>query len=140
MVKLRMQRGGKTHRPFYKIVATHGTRKRDGDYIERIGSYDSIVTPPKVTIDEAKALKWLSQGAQPSDTVKSLLRKAGILHKWRLTAKGMAAEEIQAEMEKWRAKQGEKAAAKRVKKTKALKKKTETKAEVKTEPAAPAAE
>lgn len=136
MVKLRMQRGGKTHRPFYKIVAAHGTRKRDGEYIERIGSYDSITTPPKITIDEAKALKWLLQGAQPSDTVKSLFRRAGILHKWRLTAKGMAADAIQAEMEKWRAKQGEKAAAKRVKKTKALKKKTEKKSE----PAAPAAE
>lgn len=131
-----MQRGGKTHRPFYKIVATHGTRKRDGDYIERIGSYDSITTPPKVTIDEAKALKWLSHGAQPSDTVKSLFRKAGILHKWRLTAKGMKAEDVQVEMEKWRTKQGEKAAAKRVKKTKALKKKTETKAEATAAPVA----
>lgn len=136
MVKLRMQRGGKAHRPFYKIVAAHSTRKRDGEYIERIGSYDSITTPPKITIDEAKALKWLLQGAQPSDTVKSLFRRAGILHQWRLTAKGMAADAIQTEMEKWRAKQGEKAAAKRVKKTKALKKKTEKKSE----PAAPAAE
>lgn len=136
MVKLRMQRGGKTNRPFYKIVASHGTRKRDGDYIERIGTYDSITMPPKVNIDEAKALKWLQKGAQPSDTVKSLFRKAGILHKWRLTAKGKTAEEVQAEMEKWRAKQSEKAAAKRVKKTKALKKKTEKQSE----PAAPAAE
>ncbi|HNC48122.1 MAG TPA: 30S ribosomal protein S16, partial [bacterium] len=65
-----MQRGGKAHQPFYRIVAAHSTRKRDGDYIERIGSYNPLTTPPQITIDEKKALKWLTDGAQPSDTVK----------------------------------------------------------------------
>jgi small subunit ribosomal protein S16 len=120
-----MQRGGMTHQPFYRIVAAHGTRKRDGDYIERIGSYNALTTPPKLVIDEPKALKWLLQGAQPSDTVKSLLRKTGILHKWRLTAKGLAADQIQAEMDKWNAAQAQRVAQKRTKKTRALKKKFE---------------
>ncbi len=125
MVKIRMQRGGMTHQPFYRIVAAHSTRKRDGDYIERIGTYNTLTTPPKLVIDESKTLKWLLHGAQPSDTVKSLLRKTGILHRWRLTARGLTAEQIQAEMDKWTARQAERVAEKRVKKTRALKKKFE---------------
>lgn len=125
MVKIRMQRGGKAHQPFYRIVAAHSTRKRDGDYIERIGSYNPLTTPPQITIDEKKALKWLTDGAQPSDTVKTLFRSAGILHRWRLTAKGLSVEEVNTEMEKWKANQAKKAAEKRAKRTKAVKKKTE---------------
>ncbi|MBX7150522.1 30S ribosomal protein S16 [bacterium] len=125
MLKLRMQRAGKTHRPFYKIVAAHSTKPRNGAFVEKIGTYNSIVTPPQLNVDEAKAIKWLQRGAQPSDTVKSLFRKVGILHKWRLTAKGLTTEQIQAEMEKWQANQVKKAAEKRIKKTKAVKKKTQ---------------
>jgi small subunit ribosomal protein S16 len=140
LVKLRMQRGGMRHQPFFRIVAQHSTRKRDGDYIERIGSYNTMTTPPQLVIDETKAVKWLLHGAQPSDTVKSLLRKTGLLHRWRLTAKGLTAEQIQAEMDKWKERQTQRIAEKRVKKTRALKKKTEKPAEEKKTEAAPTAQ
>jgi len=131
-----MQRAGKAHQPFYKIVAAHSTRSRNGAFVDKIGTYDTLTTPPKLLVNEDKAIKWLQHGAQPSDTVKSLFRKIGLLHKWRLTAKGLTAEQIQAEMEKWQQNQAKKAAEKRVKKTKALKKKTEQPAEEKAPAAA----
>lgn len=136
MVKLRMQRAGKSHQPFYRIVAAHSTRSRNGAFVDNIGTYNAIRRPAEVKLDEAKALKWLQNGAQPSDTVRSLLRKAGILYKHRLMRRGFTPEQIAAEMEQWKTRQGQKAAAKRVKKTKSLRKKTEAK----TQDAAPAAE
>ncbi len=123
MVRLRMQRAGKTHQPFYKIIAAHKTRKRDGEFIERVGSYNPTSNPPLLEVNEAKVMKWLKDGAQPTDTVKSFLRKLGILHKFRLAKRGLSAEQVQAEMEKWSAIQAKKGADKKVKKTKALKKK-----------------
>ncbi len=135
MVKLRMQRAGKAHQPFYRIVAAHSTRPRNGAFVERIGTYNATSRPAQVTIDEAKALKWLQNGAQPSDTVRSLFQKAGILHKHRLMRRGFTPEQISAEMEQWKSRQTTKAAEKRVKRTKSLRKKTEAK----TDEATPAA-
>ena len=129
MVKLRMQRGGKTNRPYYRIVAAHSTRSRNGAYIERIGSYNAITKPAEVIVDEAKAIKWLQNGAQPSDTVKSLFKNLGIMYKFRLVARGLAEDQVQSEMDKWKAKQAERAATKRVKKTRAIRKKSEKPAE-----------
>lgn len=129
MVKLRMQRAGKTNRPFYKIVAAHSTRKRDGDFIEKIGTYNTLTVPATVVVDETKALKWLQKGAQPTETVRSILRKLGVLHRARLIARKLSPEQIQTEMDNWKMKQAAKAEAKRVKKTKAIKKKTEKPAE-----------
>jgi small subunit ribosomal protein S16 len=119
-----MQRAGKTNRPFYKIVAAHSTRKRDGDFIEKIGTFNSLTVPATATVDETKAIKWLQCGAQPSETVRSILRGLGILHKSRLIARGLTPDQIQIEMDNWKMKQAAKTAAKRIKKTKALKKKT----------------
>ncbi len=127
MVKLRMQRAGKTHQPIYRIVAAHSTRSRDGAFVDRIGTYNATTRPAKCLIDEAKALKWLQNGAQPSDTVKSLLKKEGILHKHRLIRRGFSAEQIQVEMDAWKARQTARSAAQRVKKTRAVRKKTESK-------------
>jgi len=129
LVKLRMQRAGKTHQPIYRIVAAHSTRARDGAFVDRIGIYNATTRPAKCEINEAKALKWLQNGAQPSDTVKSLLRKEGILHKYRLMRRGFTAEQIQVEMDAWKARQVKRADDKRIKKTKAVKKKSETKTE-----------
>ena len=80
-VKIRLTRMGAKKRPFYRIVATDSHRKRDGEYIELIGTYEPI-NDSKVRIDEELALKWLNEGAIPTDTVKSLFSKNGIMKKF----------------------------------------------------------
>ena len=80
-VKLRLTRMGSKKRPTYRIVATDSRRPRDGQYIELIGTY-SPVGEAKVNIKEEVALKWLNNGAIPTDTVKSLFSKAGIMKKF----------------------------------------------------------
>ncbi|MBP7205696.1 MAG: 30S ribosomal protein S16 [Candidatus Cloacimonetes bacterium] len=79
MVKLRLRRMGANDQPFYRIVAVDSRMSRDGKYIESIGWYDPKPSPSKIQIEKDRALYWLGVGAQPSDTVRSLLRKAGIL-------------------------------------------------------------
>lgn len=78
MVKLRLQRHGSKKRPFYRLVAADSRQKRDGRYLEIIGTYNPTTEPATVKIDEEKALKWLNEGAQVTDTVKNLFAKAGI--------------------------------------------------------------
>jgi small subunit ribosomal protein S16 len=73
---------GANDQPFYRIVAVDARAKRDGKYIESIGWYDPKPNPFKIQVDKDRALYWLGVGAQPSDTVRSLLRKAGILQIW----------------------------------------------------------
>ena len=80
-VKLRLKRMGKKHHPIYRIVAADSRTKRDGKYIELIGTYDPHTDPATVKIDEEKAIKWIKNGAQPTDTVRSLLSKNGTLKK-----------------------------------------------------------
>lgn len=80
-VKLRLTRMGAKKRPTYRIVATDSRRRRDGEYLELIGTY-APVGEAKVNINEEKALKWLNQGAQPTDTVRGLFSKAGIMKKY----------------------------------------------------------
>ncbi len=81
-VKIRLTRMGAKKRPMYRIVASDSRRPRDGEYLELIGTYNPVATPADVKIDEEKALKWLSTGAIPSDTVRSLFSKAGIMTKF----------------------------------------------------------
>lgn len=78
MVKIRLTRGGAKKKPFYRIVVADSRAPRDGRFIEEIGSYNPNVTPAEVRVDVEKAQKWLNTGAQPSDTVRSLLKKAGV--------------------------------------------------------------
>lgn len=85
-VKLRLTRMGAKKRPTYRIVASDSRRKRDGEYIELVGTYNPIASETK--INEEVALKWLQQGAIPSDTVKNLLSKAGIMKKYADMKKG----------------------------------------------------
>ena len=80
-VKLRLKRMGAKKRPFYRIVAIDSRTKRDGEYIKLVGTY-SPLEDSKVNIDEAVALKWLNNGAIPTDTVKSIFSKAGIMKKF----------------------------------------------------------
>ena len=82
-VKLRLKRMGSKQKPFYRIVAADSRSPRDGRFIETVGTYNPIVKENNVTIDEEKAIKWLNNGAQPTDTVKSLLSRAGVWAKYK---------------------------------------------------------
>jgi len=82
MVKLRLTRMGSINRPFYRVVAVDSRARRDGKYLDNIGYYDPKHNPAILKLDEDKAIKWLKVGAQPTETVNSLFRKAGILKKW----------------------------------------------------------
>lgn len=79
-VKIRLTRMGAKQRPSYRIVASDSRVKRDGKYLELIGTYDPI--SKQTRIDEEIAMKWLERGAQPSDTVRNLLSKAGVIKKF----------------------------------------------------------
>ncbi len=83
-VKIRMTRIGKTKSPYYRIVAADERRQRDGRFIEIIGKYQPLIkqVEKQICVDEEKALKWLNQGAIPSDTVRSIFRKQGIMKKF----------------------------------------------------------
>jgi small subunit ribosomal protein S16 len=81
-VKLRLTRLGDHKNPLYRIVATDSRTKRDGEYLEKIGSYNPHTNPATVSIDEEVALKWLKTGAIPSDTVRNLFKEAGIMKKF----------------------------------------------------------
>lgn len=78
MVKIRLQRTGKKKKPSYRVVVVDSRAPRDGAFIEIIGHYDPLTDPATIVIKEDKAAKWLNQGAKPSPTVSSLLRKLGI--------------------------------------------------------------
>ena len=79
MVKLRSERMGKKGAPFYRIVAADSRSPRDGRFIEQIGTYNPTKAEEKVTLDKELAKKWLSNGAQPTDTVRSILSHEGVL-------------------------------------------------------------
>ena len=81
-VKLRLKRMGSKQKPFYRIVAADARSPRDGRFIETVGTYNPIRKPAEVTVDEEKALKWLNNGAIPTDTVRSILSKEGIMTKY----------------------------------------------------------
>ena len=78
-VKIRLTRMGKKKNPFYRIVVADQRSRRDGAPIEEIGYYDPMTNPATVKIDADKATKWLNNGAQPTDTVRSLLKKSEII-------------------------------------------------------------
>ena len=79
MVKIRLRRMGAKKAPFYRIVVADSRYPRDGRFIEEIGTYDPMKNPSAVAIDADKAKAWISNGAQPTDTVKVLFKKEGIL-------------------------------------------------------------
>ena len=78
-VKMRLRRMGAKKAPFYRVVVADSRYPRDGRFIEEIGTYNPLTSPSEIKIDAEKAQKWLSNGAQPTDTVKGLLKKSGIL-------------------------------------------------------------
>lgn len=79
MVKLRLRRMGRKGRPFYRIVAADSRFPRDGRFIEEIGTYDPIKENDQVVLNKEAALNWLKKGAQPTDTVRSILSHEGVM-------------------------------------------------------------
>jgi small subunit ribosomal protein S16 len=79
VIKLRLRRMGAKKRPSYRIVAADSRAPRDGRFIEIIGTYDPLTDPATVRINEERAKHWLSNGAQPTDTVRALLRREGLI-------------------------------------------------------------
>ncbi|MBR7161860.1 MAG: 30S ribosomal protein S16 [Clostridia bacterium] len=77
-VKIRLKRIGAKKAPFYRVVVADSRYPRDGRFIEEIGYYNPLTNPVDIKIDSEKAKKWISNGTQPTETVKSLLKKAGI--------------------------------------------------------------
>lgn len=103
--KIRLARHGKKGKPFYHIVVADGRAPRDGKFIEKIGTYNPITNPAEIKIDFDKALEWLNKGAQPTETVRSILSFKGILYKNHLlkgVKKGALTEqEAEAKFQAW---------------------------------------
>lgn len=93
-VKLRLRRLGKKKQPIYKLVAADARSPRDGKFIEAIGLYNPLTHPSTLDIKEERAMYWLNNGAQPTDTVKNLLSQKGILLEKHLKEKGASEEKI----------------------------------------------
>jgi len=81
-LKIRLKRMGMKKAPFYRFVVAEATSPRDGRFVEELGYYDPTKNPAVIKIDEEKALKWLKDGATPTDTVRSIFSKAGLLQKF----------------------------------------------------------
>ena len=79
MVKIRLKRMGAHKKPFYRVVVADSRTPRDGRFIEEIGTYDPLKDPAEIKIDAEAAKKWIATGAQPTDTVKALLKKSGVI-------------------------------------------------------------
>lgn len=79
MVRIRLRRVGAKKHPFYRIVVADQRAARDGSFIEQIGTYDPFPDPPEIKVDEEKVNAWIKKGAQPSESVVSLLQTKGIL-------------------------------------------------------------
>ncbi|HBG42377.1 MAG TPA: 30S ribosomal protein S16 [Porphyromonadaceae bacterium] len=104
--KLRLQRRGRKHYPYYQIIVADSRAPRDGKYIERIGSYNPNTHPATITLDFDRALYWLQTGAQPTDTVRNILSREGVLMKKHLlggvTKGAFNEEEAEKKFEAWK--------------------------------------
>ena len=78
-VKMRLRRMGAKKAPFYRVIVADSRSPRDGRFIEEVGYYNPMINPAEIKIDAEKAKKWIANGAQPTETVKSLLKKSGIV-------------------------------------------------------------
>ena len=87
-VKIRLKRMGAKKAPFYRVVVADSRSPRDGKFIELIGTYNPLTTPAEIKLNEELALEWLKKGAIPTDTVKNLLSKSGIMKKFHETKLG----------------------------------------------------
>lgn len=100
-VKLRLRRMGKKKQPIYKIVAADSRSPRDGKFIEALGIYNPLTKPHSIDLKEERINYWLDNGAQPTNTVKSLLNQKGITLKRDLVKRKFPQEKIEAELNNW---------------------------------------
>jgi len=101
LVKLRLTRIGRKKQPFYRIIAVDSRKKRDGAFLDRIGYYHPLDDPAGLKIDADKALKWLRVGAQPSNTVRSLLRRQGVWYRFLLEKRKLPEAQIETLVGEW---------------------------------------
>lgn len=101
-VVIRLSRQGHSHRPFYRITVADSRKAATGKFLQHIGYYDPAQNPPTVKVDEASALKWMSVGAQPSDTVRSLFQHSGIMDKKAKLKSGKAAADVVGKAVAWK--------------------------------------
>lgn len=92
---------GRKKKPYYRIVAVDSRVRRDGKYIEKVGTYNPLTEPADINIDRKVAIKWLERGAIPSLTVKNFLNKTGVLFEFDLRKRGLTDEQIELEYKKW---------------------------------------
>ena len=116
-VKLRLKRMGAKQKPFYRIVAADSRTKRDGKFLENIGTYNPIKNPAEVTVNEEAALNWLNKGAIPTETVRNILSKKGIMKKF-ADSKVKSAPKAKKETKKAEVKEEKKADSKKTTTTK----------------------
>ncbi|TNE71828.1 30S ribosomal protein S16 [bacterium] len=102
MVRIRLQRHGRKKRPYYHIVAADIRKKRDGGIIEDLGRYNPVATPKMVNLNTERVLYWLANGAQPSESVRGLLKAEGIFYRQHLIRWGKSAEEIDQAIADWK--------------------------------------
>jgi small subunit ribosomal protein S16 len=121
--RIRLQRHGKKGKPFYHMVIADSRAKRDGKFIEKIGTYNPNTNPATINIDFERAMYWVGVGAEMSDTARAILRYKGVLYKWHLlkgVAKGaMTEEQANTKFNEWAAAKEAKIQAKRDKLSKA---------------------
>jgi small subunit ribosomal protein S16 len=133
-VKLRLRRMGKKKQPIYKMVAADSRSPRDGKFLEAVGFYNPLTNPHTLELKEDRILYWLNVGAQPTHTVKSLLRQKGITLKKELMSKGLEEEKVNSELENWQ-KMKEAGSKKKTEKKLSKKAKAKQEAENSAEPA-----
>ena len=118
MVKIRLKRAGRKKRPFYRVVAADSKAPRDGRVIEEIGIYDPLQKPYEFKVKENRLIYWLKNGAQPTETVRALLRNEGYIYMLALMKRNLDAEIIDAKMEEFLQKREERLKKLREKKRK----------------------
>ncbi len=103
MIKIRLQRKGRIRRPIYHIVVADSRSPRDGRIIEQVGRYDGVTEKKETVLNEDRIMYWLGTGAQPTDSVRKILRHEGLLYKRHLVMWGKSEEEIEAALTEWKA-------------------------------------
>ena len=114
MVKLRLMRGGRKKRPFYRIIAADSAAKRDGRFLEKVGSYNPVASSKEsqVELDVERAMYWLMNGAEPTRTTRNILSAQGVMLRLHLTKKGVEAEQIEEAVSKYLAERSKRVEAK----------------------------
>jgi small subunit ribosomal protein S16 len=135
-----MRREGKKQHPIYKLVATDSRSPRDGGYLEALGQYDPHTNPITLKLKESRIEYWLKQGAQPTDTVRSLLKRNGFWLRWTLARQGKDEATVKSVVERWQMQQVDKQKHEADRKVRRSERKKKTAAPPVEAPAQPATE